>query len=130
MTNFQRAQAMMALVGEGRSEEAARTYYADDVTIVEGNGDTFHGLETQLGRIQTWQATVKEMHDGGIRSMTVSEDGNTVHIESWMDVTMAPGRMTMEEVAVQTWNDEGKITHERFYYFVPASMLMGMGEGG
>jgi ketosteroid isomerase-like protein len=37
-------------------------------------------------------------------------------VESWMDVTMKDGkRSTMEEVAVQKWED-GQIIHERFYY--------------
>lgn len=101
--------------------EAVDTYYADDITIVEGNGETFHGRETQKGRIEEWQKTIKEVHDGGLKGVAANEDTGHVFIESWMDVTAQDGnRFRFEEVAVQRWKD-GKVVHERFYYNMPGA---------
>ncbi len=99
--------------------EAVDTYYADDLTIVEGNGDTFHGRDTQKGRIGEWMASVEEIHGGEISAIAAHETApgtGVVFVQSSTDVTFkGAGRTSMEEVAVQQWTD-GKITHERFYF--------------
>ena len=104
--------------------DALDTYYADDVTIVEGTGETFHGKETQRGRIQEFLSTLTEMHDGGIGALAVNETApgtGVALVETWSDMTMADGtRARMEEVAVQQWAD-GKVVHERFYYNAPGA---------
>lgn len=99
--------------------DAVDTYYAEDITIVEGNGDTFQGRDTQKGRIGEWMASVEEFHGGGITAIAAHETGpgtGVVFVESSSDVTFkGAGRTQMEEVAVQQWTD-GKVTHERFYF--------------
>lgn len=99
--------------------EAVDTYYADDITIVEGNGDTFHGKDTQKGRILEWMDSVEETHGGDITAIAAHETApgsGVVFVESWVEATFkGAGRMKMEEVAVQQWSD-GQITHERFYF--------------
>ena len=103
---------------------AVDQYYADDVTIVEGDGETFHGRETQKGRIRQWLSTVEEIHDGGVRSIAAHETApgtGVVLAETFTDATFkGQGRFAMEEVAVQQWAD-GKLVHERFYYNVPGA---------
>ncbi len=119
MTNLDRAQDLCQMTGMGQLKEAIDKYYADDVTIIEANGDTFTGKETQKGRVDEWQAGLEAMHDGGVYAVTSNEDTGVTMIESWVDVTFKQGgRMKFEEVAVQTWVD-GKITRERFYYNMP-----------
>ena len=81
--------------------DAVDTYYADDITIVEGNGETFQGKDTQKGRIGEWMESVEAIHGGEISAIAAHET--------------SAGRMKMEEVAVQQWSD-GKVTHERFYF--------------
>jgi len=99
--------------------EAVDTYYADDITIVEGTGETFQGKDTQKGRIGEWMASVEEIHGGEITSIAANETApgtGVVFVESSMDITFkGAGRTKMEEVAVQQWTD-GKVTHERFYF--------------
>jgi ketosteroid isomerase-like protein len=99
--------------------EAVDTYYADDITIVEGNGETFHGKDTQKARIGEWMASVEEIHGGEIKAIAAHETApgtGVVFVESSTDATFkGVGRMSLEEVAVQQWAD-GKVTHERFYF--------------
>ncbi|MEL6610531.1 MAG: SnoaL-like domain-containing protein, partial [Bacteroidota bacterium] len=80
------------------------------------------GRETQRQRIAEWNQSVEELHDGGIRSLCVNADGTVATIETYYEMTWQGGmRGTMEEVAVQQWKD-GRVVHERFYYWVPAEM--------
>lgn len=104
--------------------DAVDTYYADDVTIVEGSGETFHGRETQKARIVEWQKTVEAVHGGEIKAIAAHETGpgtGVAFAETAMDLTfVGMGRMAFEEVAVQQWKD-GKVVHERFYYNMPGA---------
>ena len=119
MTYLERAQHLAQLIGEGKSLEALDTYYADDLVVIEGNGDTFKGKETQRGRIKEWMTSVKEMHAGGLNALTSNEDAGVTMSETWFDATFHEGgRFKMEEVAVQYWEGD-KIVKERFYYNAP-----------
>ena len=99
--------------------DAVDRYYADDVTVVEADGQTFHGAATQKERIREFLDSVKEMHGGGVQALAVHETSpgtGVAFAEVSSDVEFHEGgRMQMEEVAVQTWKD-GKVVHERFYY--------------
>ena len=53
--------------------DAVDTYYAEDITIVEGTGETFHGRDTQKGRIGEWMASVEEIHGGEISAIAANE---------------------------------------------------------
>jgi ketosteroid isomerase-like protein len=109
--------------GEGIFD-ALDEYYADDVTIVEANGDTFYGKDTQRGRIQEFLGSIEEEHGGGLLAVAAYETGpgtGVVFAESTFDATMTGvGRMSLDEVAVQRW-ENGKVVHERFYYNDPMS---------
>jgi ketosteroid isomerase-like protein len=102
--------------------DAVDTYYADDVTIVEATGDTFHGKETQKDRIREWMESVEEVHGGSAKAIAAHETApgtGVAFVETSTDVTFkGQGRMQIEEVAVQQWKD-GQVVHERFYYNAP-----------
>ena len=119
MTLLEHATRLQEMAAGPDILDAVDTYYADDVTIVEANGDTFHGRETQKERVREFLSTVAEMHDGGIGAIAANETApgtGVALVEAWSDMTMKEGgRMKMEEVAVQRWED-GKVVHERFYY--------------
>lgn len=120
MTLLERAQHLQDLASSGETIfEAIDTYYADDVEIVEATGETFHGRETQKGRVQEWIESVEDIHGGGLTAIAAHEtaDGTgVVFAETTTDVTFkgAP-RTQFGEVAVQRW-EGGKVVHERFYY--------------
>lgn len=115
-TYLQQAEALYHMMGEGKTFDALDQFYADDVTIIEANGDTFHGKDTQRQRIVDWQNGIEEFHGGGVYSITSNEEAGVTMVESWTDASFkGSGRMKFEEVAVQYW-EEGKIVRERFYY--------------
>lgn len=120
MTLLERAQHLQDLASSGETIfEAIDTYYADDVEVVEATGETFHGRETQAGRVQEWIESVEAIHGGGLTAIAAHETAEgtgVVFAETTTDVTFkgAP-RTQFDEVAVQRW-EGGKVVHERFYY--------------
>lgn len=118
MSCLANAQRLCDLMGQGKSMEAFEELYHDDVVVVEANGDSRSGKDAQREAIKEWYASVKEHHGAGFGAITANEDQQTTSIESWFDITTEQGRMKMEEVGVQKWQD-GKIIHERFYYNMP-----------
>ena len=124
MTYLEKAQALYAMIGEGKSMEAYDAFYHENVTKVEATGDVREGLDTQKEAFNQWQASIQEVHGGGVNSITANEETGITCVESWMDLTFKDGnRFKMEEVAVQKW-DGDKIIHERFYYN-PGPMMAG-----
>ena len=123
MSCLQNAQDLYRMMGEGQMMEAFEKYYADNVVVVEANGDTRNGKEAQRQAIQQWFGMVQEMHGGGVNSITANEETGHACVESWTDVTMGGHRNKMEEVAVQRW-ENGQIVHERFYYNLPEGANM------
>jgi len=118
MSCLQNAQDLYQMMGQGQMMEAFEKYYADNVVVVEANGETREGKEAQRKAIQQWFGMVQEMHGGGVNSVTSNEEAGIACVESWTDVTMGGHRNKMEEVAVQKW-ENGQIVHERFYYNMP-----------
>ena len=105
MTLLEQATDFQAKASGPAIMDAVDQYYADDITIVEGNGETFHGKDTQKGRIGEWMASVEEMHGGGITAIAANETApgtGVVFVEGFVDATFkGAGRMKMEEVTVQ-----------------------------
>lgn len=118
MSCLQNAQDLYAMIGEGKTLEAFEKYYADNVVVVEANGETRNGKDAQRAAIGQWFSMVSDFHGSGVNSITSNEETGTAAVECWMDVSMGGNRMKMEEVAVQKW-ENGQIVHERFYYDVP-----------
>ena len=116
MSYLEKAQDLYAMIGQGQMAEAIDKYSADDITLIEGNGDTFQGKETQKGRLVEWQSGIEEYYGGGVSSVTANEEAGVTTVESWTDLKMKGGeRMKFEEVAVQNWEGD-KIVRERFYF--------------
>ena len=119
MTLLEQATHLQELANSPNILDAVDRYYADDVTIVEGDGQTFHGAETEKGRIREFLSSVKEMHGGGVQAIAAHETSpgtGVVFTETSDDIEFHEGgRMQMEQVSVQKW-ENGKVVHERFYY--------------
>ena len=120
MSYLEKAQDLQAKLGQGQGMEAFEQYYAENCVIVEKpTGETRNGKEAQRQAIQQWYGMVKEMHGGGVNSITSDEANGVTVAETWMDVTFQDGRrMKMEECAVQRWEGD-QIVHEAFYYSMP-----------
>lgn len=120
MSVLKSAQDLQAWIAQGKSMEALDNFYADNVQVTEmPTGEVRDGKEAQRAAIQQWFGMVKEMHASGCKSITADETNQVSTAETWFDCTFADGnRRTMEEVAVQQWQD-GKIVAEKFYYNMP-----------
>ena len=130
MTHLERAQKLYQMIGEGKLMEAIDELYADNVQVMEANGETAVGKDTQKERVVQWQAGLDEFHGGGVNSITANEETGVTMVESWTDITPKGGpRFKFEEIAVQNW-ENGKIASERFYYFIPAAMQQAMADQG
>lgn len=117
MSYLEKAQDLSTKIGSGQVMDALEQYYAENCKIIEADGTIRNSKDEQREAIKQWQTQmVKEVHDGGVNSITSNEDAEQTCIESWMDITFQDGnRMKFEEVAVQNWVD-GQIVQERFYY--------------
>ncbi len=119
---YDRAADIYKMMGEGKMLEAFDQYYADDVVMIEATGEVREGKATSREFEENWLASIEEYHGGGARAITANEKEKVTMVEAWADITFKDGnRMTLEEVAVQHWNDEGLIVRERFYYNAPPS---------
>ncbi len=119
MSCLKNAKELCSMMENGQMMEAFEKFYADDVVVIEANGDTRNGKDAQREGLKGWQASLQEYHGGGFRNVTANEDAGTSMIESWTDITFKDGnRFMLEEVGVQQWKD-GKIVRERFYYNMP-----------
>jgi len=122
MSYLDKITEMYAMIGEGKSMEALEKFYHDDVVVIDGPSEPRNGKDEQRKAIQDWYGMVKEVHGGGVGSITSDEKNGVTSVESWMEVTFQDGkRIKMEEVGVQKWEGD-QIVHERFYYYMPESM--------
>lgn len=118
MSCYDKAKDLYDMLGKGQSMEAFEKHYAENCQVVEKpTGEVRQGKAAQRAAIQQWFGMVKEYHGSGVNQITANEETKTTMVENWTDITMHEGgRMKMEEVAVQRWNDDGQIEHETFYY--------------
>ena len=116
MSYYDKAKDIYDMMAQGKMLDAFNKYYHKDVVMVEASGETRKGKAANLKFQEDFMGMIKDVHGSGIKVITADEKKAITMVESWMDVTMKDGkRSTMEEVAVQKWED-GQIIHERFYY--------------
>ncbi len=116
MSYLDKVTNMYNMLGEGKMMDAFEKYYAENVVMIEANGETREGKDKNREFELQFLGSIKEMHGGGVYSITSNEDTGVTMVESWMDTTFKDGnRMKMEEVAVQQWKGD-QIVRERFYY--------------
>lgn len=107
------AEHFTELCAEGRLEEAAETYWADDIATYEaapGDYAETHGKAEALAEA-LWWAENHEVHDSGIDGPFVNGDQFILYWE--IEVTPRGGaRIGMEETILQTVRD-GKTVEQR-----------------
>lgn len=107
------------MIEEGRAfPEAFHKFYADDVVMIEGTGESCEGREANIHREAELAKGVKEMHGARLLGAVAGDD---LSFSEWeYEMTFQDGRrVTWAEVARRQWKD-GKIVNERFYYYNPA----------
>ncbi|MEO0761548.1 MAG: nuclear transport factor 2 family protein [Pseudomonadota bacterium] len=110
------AKEFVALMKEGKDQEAQDRFWADDIRSVEampGEHSDVTGREALAAKHAWWEAN-STMHGYTVTGPMVHGDQFAVFFT--MDVTMKDmGRLEMQEVGLYTVRD-GKVVEERFFY--------------
>ncbi len=113
-----RINELLDYVRQGRIMDAMKEFYADEAVMTEPAYGATEGLAANLEREQKFVDSVASFER--FDTPAVAIDGDTSIYENVMDWTTKDGtKMHVEQVVVAKWNDQGKITHERFYYDLP-----------
>lgn len=107
---------MIDMLKNGQMLDAFEKYYADDVVMQENNEPPRVGKAKNREFEKEFISNIEAVHDSQIRHVAYNPSENVAMIESFFDATLkGVGRVKMEEVAVQTW-ENNKIVHEKFFY--------------
>ena len=74
MTYLERVTAMYVKIGEGKMMDAFEEYYAENVVMVEANGDKREGKDNNREFELQFLSSIKEMHGGGVTGITSNEE--------------------------------------------------------
>lgn len=110
-----RDQKLNEMILQGKILEAFDKYYAENV-VMEEDGDERVGKETNREYEEQFVNSLEEFHGAEIKSRSVDSENNVTFSEWHNDMTLeGVGRVQQQQVSVRTWNDEDRITHEKFY---------------
>ena len=99
----------------GKAMEVFEELYDEDCVMQENTEPEYRGKAFNRDREIEFFKSVEAWHGG--RVLSAAATGNTSFSEFEMDVSLkGVGRIVMTQVARRTWNDAGKIVHERFYH--------------
>lgn len=116
MSDFQqRDQDLNEMILQGEILEAFDKYYADDI-VMEEEGNRREGKEANREYEEQFVNSLEAFHAAEVKARGVDEDNRVTFSEWENEMTLeGVGRVQQKQVAVRTWNDEGQITHEKFY---------------
>ena len=107
-------QAVIDGILTGKILETFDAYYADNVVMSENLKDERVGKAANREYELKFLDNVQEFHGAKVGRVIV--EGDHAAVEWTFDVTFKGGnRVSMQQVAVQTWKD-GKIVREDFYH--------------
>lgn len=110
-----RDQKLNEMILEGKILEAFDKFYADDIVMQEEDKERV-GKEANREYEEQFVDSLEAFHSAEIKARAVDEDNNVTFSEWENEMTLeGVGRIQQKQVAVRTWNDEGQITHEKFY---------------
>lgn len=110
-----RNQELNDMILQGEILDAFDQFYADDV-VMEEDGNERVGKEANREYEEQFVESLEEFHSAELKAQGVDEDNNVTFSEWSMDMTLeGVGRVQQNQVAVRTWNGDGRVTHEKFY---------------
>ena len=110
-----RLHELLDYIRQGKIMEAMHEFYADNVVMEEPKYGRTEGLPANLEREQQFVDSVAEFVTFETPAIAVGDNvGFYQNVLDWK--TTEGGEVHLEQTVVQTWNADGKITHERFYY--------------
>lgn len=110
-----RDQELNDMILQGEILEAFDKFYADDIVMEEGD-DKRVGKEANREYEEQFVDSLEAFHAAEIKARAVDEDNSVTFSEWHNEMTLeGVGRIEQKQVSVRTWNDDGQITHEKFY---------------
>ncbi len=110
-----RDQELNDMILRGEILPAFDKFYADDI-VMEEDGDERVGKAANREYEEQFVNSLEEFHSAEVKARGVDEDNGVTFSEWENDMTLeGVGRIQQKQVAVRTWNDEGQVTHEKFY---------------
>jgi hypothetical protein len=127
MPTRERVQQLIQCVESGRTEDALRDFYTDDIKMSENRSPPMQGKAANLKREQEFFAQVKQVNEYRAVSFLAGSDRSAIH---WiLDITNQDGqRLRLDEIAWQVWRGD-KICEERFVYD-PSTVPVANGASG
>ncbi|MFO8098343.1 MAG: nuclear transport factor 2 family protein [Salinibacter sp.] len=111
----ERDQQLNDMILQGEILEAFEEFYADDVVMEEEDKQRV-GKEANREYEEQFVNALQEFHGAEIKGRAVDEENSKTFSEWHNEMTLeGVGRVDQQQVSVRTWNDDGQITHERFY---------------
>ena len=108
-------QQLNQMILQGKILEAFDRFYAEDV-VMEEDGKRREGKEANREYEEQFVDALQEFHAADIKARAVDQENQTTFSEWFNHMTLeGVGEVKQRQVAVRTWNDEGQITHEKFY---------------
>ncbi len=94
---------------------AFEDFYAEDIVMEEDDNQRV-GKDANREYEEQFVGALQEFHKGEVTAVGIDEENNVTLSEWDMEFTLeGVGRVHQQQVAVRTWNDDGKVTHEKFY---------------
>jgi len=113
MTTSDLDQKLNAMIIAGRSVEALRTFYAEDVVAQENDEPERVGRDAWLQARQAMETKIKKFE---ARVLARAADGDTTFSEWEYNFELdGMGPIAMNQVAVRRWRN-GLVVRERFYH--------------
>lgn len=112
---LEKANAVTALLAEGKFIDAMEEYLADDVQLFEGNNPPKVGKAFALAEEVKLLDTVTAFHRYTVVSGPAVK-GDTTFYEAVMEFTTNDGTDNRFEQVVRTQWKDGKIINERYYH--------------
>ncbi|MBX3358576.1 MAG: hypothetical protein KF745_09110 [Phycisphaeraceae bacterium] len=110
-----RVESLQEWIKQGKILEAMNEFYDPDVSMQENAGAPTVGLTANIEREKQFLAQVKKWKGYTVTALGVGD--NTTFVENIIEFVNTAGQDVRQmQVAVQRWNDAGKITSEHFYY--------------
>lgn len=110
-----RDQELNDMILQGKILEAFDKFYADDI-VMEEDGKERVGKEANREYEEQFVNSLEAFHAADIKARAVDEENNVTFSEWFNDMTLeGVGRVQQQQVSVRTWNEDGQITHEKFY---------------
>ena len=100
---------------EGDILGAFEDFYAEEVVMQEDDKKRV-GKDANREYEEQFVNALEAFHKGEVTAVGIDEE-NSVTFSEWdMEFTLdGVGRVEQKQVAVRTWNDDGKIVNEKFY---------------